>query len=100
MVKTKYDCILFKEGDNKEETEKIEDEDDSLVLKCGLCEYKAPSTYSLQAHWTRGCPGQAKVLLECGVCLQKFKDILDIDSHWQSTQDCWSGKSDAENQVK
>ena len=105
LVTTKCeDNILFKEEVKKEEIEVIEldDEDDSqgLEYKCGLCEYKAPSTYSLQAHWTRGCPGQAKVLLECGVCLQKFKDILDINSHWQSTKNCWSGEREVENQVK
>ena len=72
----------------------LDDEDDSLkdghVYQCGLCDFKAPSQYSLQAHWTRSCPGEAKLLLECGICFEKFKDILDINRHWQITNGCWS----------
>ena len=93
-VTTKHEDIkLFKVKDEEIEVIELDDEDDShgLEFKCGLCEYKASSQYSLQAHWDRGCPGQAMVLYECGVCLQKFQDILGINNHWQSINGCWSG---------
>ena len=93
-VTTKHEDIKpFKVKDEEIEVIELDDEDDShgLEFKCGLCEYKASSQYSLQAHWARGCPGQAMVLYECGVCLQKFQDILGINNHWQSINGCWSG---------
>ena len=102
-VKTKHEDIgHIKEEVMKEEIEVIEldDEDDGLEYKCGLCMFKAQSQYSLHAHWARSCPGQAKVLLECGICLQKFKDILDINMHWQSTNGCWSGERKLNNETK
>ena len=63
---------------HEEVKEEVKNEEIDRKVDSHGDEFKAPSSYSLQIHLARGCPGQATVLLECGVFLQNSKTSLTL----------------------
>ena len=49
---------------HEEVKEEVKNEEKDRKVDSHGAEFKAPSSYSLQIHLARGCPGQATVLLD------------------------------------